>query len=136
MITKLLDLDYKRVCDFENNDMRENLEFFTILSFVIEKMIGRLFPTLRKLSNELTDLLFEDFSFQILLFGLSYSFLYPQSLVVEAKTSLTSHSCQEVCFHASRCPIFIISSSFLDPNFSYPSICYIFYSSILKTQRP
>ena len=99
-------------------------------------MIGRLFPTLRKLSNELTDLLFEDFSFPILLFGLSYSFLYPQSLVVEAKTSLTSHSCQEVCFHASRCPIFIISSSFLDPNFSYPSICYIFYSSILKTQRP
>ena len=29
MIAKLLDLDYKRVCDFENNDMRENLEFFT-----------------------------------------------------------------------------------------------------------
>ena len=29
MITKLLDLDYKRICDFENNEMRENLEFFT-----------------------------------------------------------------------------------------------------------
>lgn len=29
MITKLLDLDYKRICDFENDEMRENLELFT-----------------------------------------------------------------------------------------------------------
>ena len=29
MIDKLIDLDYKRVCDFDNKDMRENLEFFT-----------------------------------------------------------------------------------------------------------
>lgn len=29
MIEKLLDLDYKRVCDFDNKDMRENLEYFT-----------------------------------------------------------------------------------------------------------
>lgn len=29
MIEKLRDLDYKRVSDFTNKDMRENLEFFT-----------------------------------------------------------------------------------------------------------